>query len=77
MRIAINEMMVKIRKAKERLKFLDRRRLGPGKNGIKVFEIHFDAVSTNDVTQVLNFRLVPFTFCRISAKVMVLKVVEH
>jgi hypothetical protein len=70
-------MMVKIRKAKERLKFLDRSRLGPGKNGIKFLGIYFDAVSTNDVTQVLNFRLVPFTLCRISTKVMVLKVVKH
>ena len=69
--------MVKIRKAKKRSKFFDRSRLRPGKNCVKFLGIHFDAVSTNDVTQVLNFGLVPFTLCRISAKVMVPKAVEH
>jgi hypothetical protein len=66
-------MMVEVGKAKKRLKVLHQSWFRPGNNGIKFLWVHLDAVSTNDVAQILDFRFVPFTFSRVDREVMVTK----
>ena len=70
-------MTIKVSKTKERLNFFNISGHRPQSNSFEFLGVHLNAVSTDYVTQVLNFRLVKLTLCGISTKLSITKLIEN
>ena len=77
MRVSINETMIKVGETKKILKILNLGRLWLFCDGFKLLGVHLNAVSTDDVAQVFDFRAIKLTLSHIGTKLSIMEAVEN
>ena len=77
MRVSVNELMIKICKTEKRLEILNLGRLWLFCDGFRLLGVHLNAVSTDNIAQVFNFRAIKLALSHISTKLSITKAVEN
>ena len=77
MGVSIDKTSIKVSKTKERLNFFNISGHRPRSNSFKFLGVHSNAISTDYVTQVLNFGFVELTLCGISTNLSITKPIEN
>ena len=76
MGVSVNETTIEIGKTKKRLEILNLGRLWPFCDGFELLGVHLNAVSTDDVAQVFDFRAIKLALSCIGTKLSITEAVE-
>lgn len=74
--VMVDKSSVKIAEAAEYLDVVGRARGGPIRDGSELLRVHFDAIRTDEETEVLDLRFVKFTFGGVGEKAGVFEFIE-
>lgn len=73
----INKTPIGICKSKKRWNIVSGMRNWPISYGSELLGVHFDAVSTNKISQVLDFSFIKLILLCISEKMSIVEAIEH